>query len=139
MKTYLNAALLSVCVGWGAQAGAAGFLFDCTITKKGQGVQWLSDTLAFVVPGDGTIQVIDAVTLFFGISPVKVKVARNSDTKLVMHWKLKGVEDANGLKVPVFDYTARINKTTMAITLEARPRDFQKSWIGRGTCTKLTK
>jgi hypothetical protein len=44
----------------------------------------VSDTLAFVVPGDGKVLVIDAITLYFKLSPMTAKVSRNTDTKLVM-------------------------------------------------------
>lgn len=137
----LNWKHLLICAGLcvGGPASAAGFLYDCTITKKPTDVGWLSDKLAFVVPGDGKIQVIDAVTLNFGISPTTVKVSRNSDTKLVMRLALKGVRDRNGLQVPIFDYTARIDKATLGITLEANPRGFPKNWVGRGSCVKRTK
>jgi hypothetical protein len=132
---------LLICAGLcvGGQASAAGFLYDCSITEKGARMGWLSDKLAFVVPGDGKIQVIDAVTLNFRVSPLTVKVTRNTDTKLVMRWALKGVRDSNGLQVPTFDYTARINKETLGITLEANPRGFSKNWVGRGSCVKRTK
>jgi hypothetical protein len=56
------------------------FLYDCTIAKKPSRLQWVSDTLAFVVPGDGKILVIDAITLYFKLSPMTVKVSRNTDT-----------------------------------------------------------
>lgn len=139
MKKYWKYLIFAACLNFASQAQAVGFLYDCTITDKGSGVEWVSEKLAFVVPGDGEIQVIDAVTLFFKVSPMTVKVSRNSDTKLVMRWSLKGVRDSNGLQVPTFDYTARLNKKTNAITIQANPRDFPKNWVGRGSCVKRAK
>lgn len=141
MTSYWKHLLICLCLSVAGQASAKtnGFLFDCSITEKGTRIGWLSDRLAFVVPGDGKIQVIDAVTLYFGVSPLTVRVSRNSDTKLVMRWKLKGVRDKKGVPVPTFDYTARIDKATLGITLEARPRGFTENWVGRGSCVKRTK
>jgi hypothetical protein len=139
MTLYWKRLLVCLCICAGGPASAAGFLYDCSITQKGRGIGWLSERLVFVVPGDGKIQVIDAVTLNFRIDPVTVKVSRNSDTKLVMRWVLKGIRDANGLQVPTFDYTARLDKKTLGLKLAANPRGFSKNWVGRGRCVKRTK
>jgi hypothetical protein len=139
VKTCWKHLIFGVCLCFGGQAQAAGFLYDCTIAKKPSRLQWVSDTLAFVVPGDGKILVIDAITLYFKLSPMTAKVSRNTDTKLVMQWVIRGVKDSNGLKVPPIDYTARLNKITNAITIEANPRGFSQNWVGRGSCVKRTK
>lgn len=142
MKRTLNNALICIglsiaTVGIGSAASAAGFLYDCNVKSRTDG--WISDKMAFVVNENGTIQVIDAVTLTFDVSPLTVQVSKNDDRILNMHWKLKGAQIDNSIKIPFLDYRARINKKTLAITVNGKPRDFTNRWSGKGTCTIRTE
>jgi hypothetical protein len=131
------AGLSCASIGLGTAASAAGFLYDCNVKSRTDG--WISDKMAFVVNENGTIQVIDAVTLTFKVSPLAVQVSKNDDRVLSMHWKLRGAQIEDSIKIPFLDYRARINKKTLAISVNGKPRDFTNRWSGKGTCTIRTE
>ena len=134
MKKVLLSALLAATASI-AQA-APGLLYDCDMRNVKQGKGWVSPKIALVLPGDGTVQVIDAVTLHFNDGPLEGTIVRENDRRLVVKWSIENAKADNGKSFSNFDYRASISKTNGNIELTAIPRQFAAGLRSPGTCRK---
>lgn len=121
-----------------AEAGT-GFLYDCDMADPDRGFGWISPKIALVLPGDGTVTVIDALTLTFAEEPVVGRILRDNDSRLIVKWTLDNVRADTGRSFAYFDYRASISKSTGALELTAGPRTFDTGLRGEGTCRKRTE
>jgi hypothetical protein len=132
-------ALMAVFVavfGWSNSAAAAGFLYDCDMAGAERTRGWISPKIAIVVPGDGTVKVVDALILHFYKEPMKATVLRDNKQRLIVKWTLDNAETDNGISIANFDYRASIAKVTGKIELTAIPREFDTGIRSGGTCRK---
>lgn len=121
-----------------ARAGT-GFLYDCDMADPDRGYGWISPKIALVLPGDGTVTIIDALTLTFAQEPVLGRILRDNDSRLIVKWTLDNVRADTGRSFAYFDYRASITKSTGAMELTAGPRTFDTGLRGEGTCRKRTE
>ena len=118
---------------------ATGFLYDCTMEDVDQGKGWVSPRIALVLPGDGTVTVIDALTLTFSEDPVAGTILRDNASRLIVRWSLRNVRADNGRSFANFDYRASIAKPSGRMELTAGPRTFDSGLRSVGTCRKRTE
>lgn len=100
---------------------------------------WISSKIAIVLPEDGPVQVIDALTLTFEEDAVPVTVLRDNAQRFIVKWTLQDVRADTGRSFANFDYRASLNKRTGQIEVTAGPRTFDSSLRGVGTCQKRTE
>ena len=118
---------------------AAGTLYDCDITKRKPGVEWISPKLAVVIDEAGTVSVLDGVILHFVDKPV-VGTARRRGSKLIVDWLLAGVVDGAGQNIPQFSYRATIDTGDNSVSLRGSPVGYAQRFSGRGSCkTRVEK
>lgn len=134
MKKFV---LSLVLIAAGSTVSAApGYLYDCDMRDVKQGKGWVSPKIALVLPGDGTVQVVDAVTLHFNEGPLEGTIVRENDKRLIVKWSIENAKADNGTSFSNFDYRASISKTSGAIELTAIPRQFDLGLRSPGTCRK---
>ena len=137
---FLPAALAAFLVASTPPAYAApGFIYDCDMSDVAQGNGWVSPKIAFVMAEDGTVQVVDAVTLHFTKGAVAGTILRDNGTRLIVKWTVKGARSRNGISIANFDYRASLAKRSGKIELSAGPRAFGARLRSAGTCTKRNK
>lgn len=122
-----------------ASASASGFLYDCTMRDTGSSLGWISPKIAIVLPKDGPVQVIDALTMTFGEDPVPATVLRDNEKRFIVKWTLQDVRADTGRSFANFDYRASIAKSTGQIEVTAGPRTFDSGLRSVGTCQKRTE
>ncbi|MFK7835266.1 MAG: hypothetical protein AB8B60_03505 [Sulfitobacter sp.] len=135
-KLCLSAIL---CLAAPVVQAASGFLYDCDMVDIERGYGWVSPKIAIVLPNEGAVTVVDALTLTYSDTPVIGTVLRNTKQRLVVKWTLRNVRADSGRSFAYFDYRASIAKSTGAIDLRARPRSFDSGLHGTGTCQKRTE
>ena len=139
-KILCRAACAVILGGAVAQsAAAAGFLYDCTMENPEAARGWVSPKIAIVLPDDGTVRIIDALTITFADEPVSGTILRDNAARLIVKWSLRNVRADSGRSFAHFDYRASISKKTGRIELTAGPRTFDTGLRGAGTCTKRTE
>lgn len=121
-----------------AQA-APGYLYDCDMTYVKQGKGWVSPKIAFVLPGDGTVKVVDAVTLHFNKEPLRGTIARENDKRLVITWVINNARTDSGTTFNNLRYRASISKSSGQIELTARPGHYDSGLRSPGSCRKRTQ
>ncbi|MDG1168790.1 MAG: hypothetical protein P8N14_06295 [Sulfitobacter sp.] len=123
-----------------AQANvAAGFLYECDIAEPERGQGWISPKIAIVLPAQGEVQVVDALTLAFSPTPVIATILRDDAKRLTLKWSLQNVRADNGRSFAYFDYRASIAKATGRMELTAGPRSFDTGLRGTGLCRKRSE
>ncbi|MEW9921413.1 hypothetical protein AB2B41_17530 [Marimonas sp. MJW-29] len=123
-----------------ARAGfAAGFLYECDMDDPDRGLGWVSPKIAIVLPGDGSVTVVDALTITFSDAPVSGRILRDNDARLIVKWTLRDVRADTGRSFAHFDYRASISKPTGRIELTAQPRTFDSGLRSVGSCRKRTE
>ncbi|MFK7765331.1 MAG: hypothetical protein AB8B62_18855 [Roseobacter sp.] len=115
-------------------AASSAVLYDCTITKKKQGVDWISEKVGIVLQDDGTAIVSDAVILHFKRKPLTATSVRNTERRLDVRWTVRDAADSSEQKIGHFDYHARLNKKTGAFALYAKPDEYPNRFSGKGSC-----
>jgi hypothetical protein len=137
----LKSIVLSLSLGLVAPMAQAapGFLYDCTLSGTKQGRGWISPTVALVFPGDGSVKVVDAVTLHFNNGPVAGTILRDNAKRLVVKWTVKGAKADSGRSFANFDYRASISKSSGKMELTAIPREFDAGVRSAGKCAKRNK
>lgn len=123
----------------GPAAAVQGPLFyECDITKRQKGVDWVSPKLGVIVTKDGQVLVTDAVTQHYFDKPMPAKIRTRGD-KMIVEWNLSGITDSSSQVVPKFFYRATINTANNSVILKAKPVGFPQGWTGRGTCVLRKK
>ena len=130
---------VSLCFVWAQATQASGFLYECDMEDPDQGLGWVSPKIAIVLPGDGSVTVVDALTLTFAEDPVLGRILRDNDARFIVKWTLKDVRADTGRSFANFDYRASIAKSTGRIELTAGPRTFDSGLRSVGTCRKRTE
>ncbi len=115
-------------------AMAAGILYDCDLDSKLVN-GWVSQKMAFVFEGDGTVKVVDSVLLALDVGAVNARVRKSGDVAR-MHWNIAAAIDSVGQKIPTFSYTAKLNLETLSLSVLAKPVGFPQRFTGKGTCVK---
>ena len=132
MKWYLGTVMaLGV---WGGAASAAGVLYDCDMRDPERGRGWISPKIALVLPGDGSVRVVDAITLLFANGPTDGTLVRDDAARLIVKWSLPDVRADIGRSFAHFDYRASIAKGTGTLDLTGGPRGDEQGLRGSGTC-----
>lgn len=120
-------------------AAAAGFLYECDMSGAKLAQGWISAKVAFVLPGDGSVSVVDAVILHANGAPLAGKVLRESTSHLHIKWTIKDLRSDIGTAFAATDYKAVITKSTGRINLSMKPRHFDRGFQSGGTCVKRSK
>lgn len=123
-----------------AGAGTAkGLLYDCDITKRSQDLNWVSDKYAFVFAQDGSVSVIDSMTLvaFDGPLQAKVRVRPNGTTRL--RWVVSGLVAVNGEQFPSMSMMADLDRAAKTVTVNASLNGYGAKIRGTGTCKTRTQ
>lgn len=120
-------------------ASTAGFLYDCDMSDADNGRGWVSPKIAIVLPGDGSVTVIDALTLAFFDDPIEGTILRDDDKRLIVKWTLRNVRADSGRSFAYFDYRASLAKQSGRIELTAAPRAFDTGLRSTGSCRKRTE
>ncbi|ABG31390.1 hypothetical protein CEP88_18635 [Roseobacter denitrificans] len=121
-----------------AASRAAGTLYDCTITQKREGVDWISEKVGIVIRQGQPAVISDSVILHFYGKPIETTQVRNRANKLDVRWTLRGARDDANQTVNHMDYNARINKQTGAFSLYAKPDGYPNRFSGKGNCVTKT-
>ena len=100
------------------------------------GLGWVSPKIAIVVPSEGAVTVVDALTIAFSEEPVTATVLRDNAARLIVKWTLENARADNGRSFAHFDYRASIAKATGQIELTAGPRTFDTGLRSVGNCVK---
>lgn len=122
-----------------AEAAAPGFLYDCDMREVGSFRGWVSPKIAIVLPGDGTAQVVDALTLTFSQDVVPGTILRDDPQRFIVRWSLEDARTDSGQSFGAFDYRASIAKRTGRIDLTAAPRASDTPLVASGTCRRRTR
>jgi len=112
---------------------AAGTLYDCTITQKGTGVDWVPNKLGIVLQPNGQAVVSDSVILHFEGRPIEAVQVRNRSARLDVRWTLYGVRDSQNQLITM-DYHARINKENGVVRMHVKPDGYLNQFTGKGAC-----
>jgi hypothetical protein len=120
----------------GGAAAAPGYLYDCAIEPVESGRGWISPRLALVLPGDGSVTVIDAITMTFSDVPVLGRILRDDARRLIVKWTVTGARTDRGRSFAHFDYRASVSKRSGRIALTAIPRAFDSGVHGTGACAR---
>ena len=118
---------------------ASGYLYDCDMTDVQQGRGWISPKIVLVFTGDGTVTVIDAVTMNFSRDPIHGTILRDNAQRLIVKWTIKDARADSGHSFANFDYRASIAKASGKMALTAIPRSFDTGVQGTGACRKRTE
>ena len=121
-----------------AQA-APGFLYDCDMSYVKQNKGWMSPKIAFVLPGDGTVKVVDAVTLHFNKEPLLGQIVRENNKRIVIKWTIRNAKADNGKSFNHLDYRASISKTNGGVEVTMQPRHYDAGLRSPGSCRKRTQ
>ena len=78
---------------------AAVVLYECKITDRDENVDWISDTVAFVVDGGAAASVVDTVILRFHEKPVEGRV-RNRNGVLRITWNVVAIDSLQNRRHP---------------------------------------
>lgn len=108
-------------------------LYECDITRKSTG-SWISDKMGIVIDAQGKAFVSDGTTLTFYNGPVAATKGRNNARVLVVHWRIDNAVSSGNQTVPTFDYTAKITKKSMKISVSATPNGYSNRFQGTGKC-----
>ena len=128
----LKAVLVAACVtAAGSAVGAQGVLYDCDITKRQEGVDWIARKYAFVVQDTG-VSVIDPVILQFVEQPIVVQPRKRANG-LQLKWTVSA-EDSRKT-VARMSYRAVLNTTDNTVTVRVTPVGYPQGWNGKGQCT----
>lgn len=136
MKKILLSAVLALTAS--AAQAAPGYMYDCDMTYVKQGKGWVSPKIAFVLPGDGTVKVVDAVTLHFNKEPLRGTIVRENDKRLVITWTINNARADSGQTFNNFQYRASISKSSGGIELTLRPGHYDTGLRSPGSCRKRT-
>ncbi|WP_370402119.1 hypothetical protein [Sulfitobacter sp. JB4-11] len=136
---FLSALVFAFGVQVQTATAAQGYLYDCDMQYVKQGRGWVSPKIALVFPGDGTVKVVDSVTLHFNEGPLLGTIVRENATRMVVKWSVENAKAENGTSFNNFDYRASIAKRTGAIELTAIPRHYDSGLRSPGTCRKRTQ
>ena len=120
-------------------AAAAGILYECDMSNINRGNGWVSPKIAFVLPGDGSVTVVDAVTLHFNGKPLGGKIQRDSNTHTHIRWTIKDARSDNGTAFSKVDYKAVLTKASGRINLTTKARQSASNVQTQGRCAKRTK
>ena len=129
----LTAAVAAI-LALSAPASAAGLLYECDMTNTKNNRGWTSAKLAFVLPGDGSVKVIDGIIMHFLGKPLAGKILRESKTHVHVKWTLKDIRSDNGTAFSNVDYKAVVTKSSGRIRLNAKPRHFDIGLHDEGRC-----
>ena len=117
---------------------AKAVLYECQITQKKEGMDWISDQVGIVVSADNSVKVLDAVTLYFFEGPIDATRVRNSAGKLDVRWTISDARDSANNYIPHFEYHAIINKKNGSFALYAKPENYPNRFSGKGHCVTKT-
>lgn len=129
---------LSIALALTAQAAQAapGYMYECDMKYVKQGKGWISPKVVLVLPGDGSVKVVDAVTLHFYKEPLLGTIVRENNKRLVVKWTISEAKTDSAESYTNFDYRASISKRNGAMELTAIPRNFEGGLRSPGTCRK---
>ena len=136
MKKLLCSAILALTAT--ASHAAPGYLYDCDMAYVKQGKGWVSPKIAFVLPGDGSVKVVDAVTLHFNKEPLLGTIVRENDKRLVIKWTIDNAKADSGKTFNNFQYRASISKASGGIELTLQPGHYDSGLRSPGSCRKRT-
>ena len=142
MTNLSNNAIISAVAAFFAiatPASGAGFLYECDMSGAKLARGWISEKIALVLPGDGSVKVVDAVTLHENGKPLVGKILRESASHLHIKWTIKDLRTTNGTAFATTDYKAIIVKSTGKIDLTMKPRHFDVGLQSNGSCKKRSK
>ncbi|WP_243253590.1 hypothetical protein [Pseudosulfitobacter sp. DSM 107133] len=105
-------------------------------TKVSNG--WVSPKVGLIFDDAGKITVIDGAILTFIGAPISARGRKTGDTYRVT-WTIANATDAKGEVVPTFSYVARLNTSTQAISVVAKPVGFPQRFSAKGKCIPRTK
>lgn len=128
------AAAMAIVVGFASAATAGAVLYDCTITQKKKGLDWISDKVGIIVKPGEPVMVLDAVVLHFLGAPLKVSSYKDNGKRIDVRWTVRGSTDSANVQIGHFDYTARITKSSGKFALYAKPDEFPNRFSGKGSC-----
>ena len=138
MKSLILSVLCAAFLAGAGQA-AQGFLYDCDMIDTGRERGWISPKIAVVFPKDGTVRVVDAITLYFVKDAVQGRILQDNDARVVVRWSIPRARTDTGVSFNAFDYRASIAKRTGRIDVTAKPRSYDTGVTSRGTCVRRTQ
>ncbi len=119
-------------------AAAKSTLYDCDITERKKGVDWVSPKVVVIIEDTGKVQVVDGIIMHFHEKPMSAKVRRKGDV-LRVQWTLAGISDSMNQNIPQMRYSADLNTKAKTMELLVKPVGFPQRWRGKGTCETRTK
>ena len=135
----LSAAVCALMLAVSAAQAATPFLYECDMNRVEQGRGWISGKIALILPGDGTVKIVDAVILHINKVAIQGTILRDTPRRLIVKWTVKGAKANNGLSFANFDYRASLAKSSGKIELTAMPREFDSGLRSTGSCRKRTQ
>lgn len=130
-RTWVIAAALMGSIAFGHGALAQGVLYDCDITERDPGVEWISAKVGFVVRPD-QVTVVDEIALNFEGAPV-VATMRERGGEMRIDWTVNA-RDSNNNSAQL-RYRADLDPSARTVALRVTPVGFTQRWRGVGTCT----
>jgi len=119
-----------------SSAQAKDLFYECDIPQSRSGGNYISTKMAIIQRANGAVQVIDAVLMYHDLSPLTVRVQRNTERVMSLIWAVdlrSGTNQKTDMR-----YNVRFNKETGRIQVTAVPQGYSNQWTSRGTC-KLRK
>jgi hypothetical protein len=113
-------------------------LYECTVTEKRAGLDWISDQVGIIVQPGNTAMVLDGVILYFIKRPIAASSVRDTEASLDVRWSIEGARDSENVLITHFDYNARIDKTSGDFALHAKPDNYANRFSGTGHCVTRT-
>ncbi|WP_298261874.1 hypothetical protein [uncultured Litoreibacter sp.] len=108
-------------------------LVNCTKVSGTSG--W--DPQNFTYSREGTsknVTVSDPLILTYLKAPVNGKILRETNKKLVLSWKVKGVRDSRGATTAAMTFKATIDRSNMTYKVTVNPLGYPDVFTGRGKC-----
>ncbi len=99
----------------------------------------MSPKMALVLPGDGSVSVVDGVILDVHNAAFAGTIVRENAKRLIVTWTLDDLKTVSGRSFAKFDYRVSISKGSGAMNLTAAPREIDASLSSSGTCIARRK
>lgn len=140
MKWLQSVLVMATIVGMSpSYAKASGVLYECDLPEFKRASGWVSPKVALVLPGDGSVSVVDAVILDVHRTAFSGTIVRENANRLIVKWTLNDLKTISGRSFANFDYRMSISKLSGNMELTANPRELTSGLRSNGSCIARKK
>lgn len=128
MRTVTTGIVALLMVFAAEQAASETYLCDL---DTGNANGWVSERIAFQPTSNRRVLLNDAHTVYFNEGPVEARMRINGN-RMRLSWVLR-VHNTAGQRARM-NYSAQMDRQTLAIDVQASPSDYRGTFRATGTC-----